>query len=195
MKKILLVSLAIIINFAANAQNYEEDEYYEEELPRVYLGLGVGLNSYTGILGLSANFRITELLYIQGGLGISAWGGRGSIGLRYDLKKDKGFIFGVMYTSSSGIADVDLDFTDASGNTDSHNMTLFSAQTLNLKSGYKWSIGQKYAFRIDFGYALALKDRPWQTNDGSRLSASSQQLMGILEPGGIIFGIGFDLGL
>jgi hypothetical protein len=105
MKKVLLLLAILAVSLQLNAQSgnyYEEEEFSTNDLPVLYLGIGTGTNSYTGLLGGSINYRVQNKLFIQAGLGLSTWGYRSSIGLRYDRGYDKGFTFGLGVANSSG---------------------------------------------------------------------------------------------
>ncbi len=193
MKKILLTLSILIVSLELKAQT---DEYYDpENRPKFYLGIGTGINTYTGLAGISADYNINKKLFVQGGLGLSTWGWRSSIGLRFDRAYRNGFTFGINYINSSGIDDIPIELETSNGDTREISMRLENAGAISFKAGYNWWIGERVIFNLNAGYAVALSNAPWTVKDGSSLSATSQQVLNLIAPGGIVFGLGFSFGI
>lgn len=193
MVKALLFLSIIFLSFELKGQT---NEYFDpEDRPRFYLGIGTGINSYTGLAGLSGNYIIDKKLFIQAGLGLSSWGIRTSIGLRYDQSYRNGLTYGINLVNSSGADDIDLELETTNGATRDINMRLERISTINIKTGYNWWFGKNNTFNINLGYSFAFKKQPWTVKDGSSLSVTSQQVLQLIAPGGIILGIGFTFGL
>lgn len=74
-------------------------------------------------------------------------------------------------------------------------MRFESVTTFNLKAGYNWWFGKYNTLNINLGYAVALKNQPWATNDGSTLSPFEQQVLQIISPGGLILEAGLTFGI
>jgi hypothetical protein len=193
MKRALLFFSFLILSLDLSAQ---EDKYYDpEDPPRFYLGLGTGINSYTGLAGISGNYIIDKTLFVQGSLGLSSWGIRTSIGLRYDQSYRNGLTFGVNLVRSSGINDIDMEFDSGNGSPNQVNLQFESVSTFNLKAGYNWWFGKYNALNINLGYALALKNQPWEVKDGSSLTQFEQQVLQLISPGGLIIEMGLIFGI
>jgi hypothetical protein len=193
MKRPILIFSLLILSLNLSAQ---ESKYYDpEDRPRFYLGLGSGINTYTGIGGISANYIIDNTLFAQAGIGISTWGIRTSIGLSYDQSYRQGLTWGVNLVRSSGIGDIDVEFQTSAGATQEVNMRFEGISTINLKMGYNWWFGEYNYLNINLGYAFALKNQPWAVKDGSQLSPTSQQVLQLLSPGGLILGIGISFAI
>lgn len=194
MKRVFLILIIIICSFELKAQ--EDGTYYEpDDRPSFYIGLGSGINSYTGLAGVTANYIIDKTLFVQGGLGLSSWGFRTSIGLRYDQSFRHGFTYGINLSRSSGIDDIDLTFDSGNGTTQEVNMRFESTTTFNLKAGYNWWFGKYNTLNISLGYAAAFKDQPWVVKDGSTLSPFDQQVLRLLSPGGIVLELGLTFAI
>jgi hypothetical protein len=73
-------------------------------------------------------------------------------------------------------------------------MKFYGAFTLNIKAGYNFKVGNNGTFYINLGYAVPFEQQPWNVKDGTSLSVTSQQVLEILAPGGLIFGTGFTVG-
>lgn len=194
MKKNLLILCIIIFSVELKAQ--EEKSYYEpDNRPKFYIGGGTGINSYTGLAGISANYIIDKTLFVQGGIGLSTWGIRTSIGLRYDQSYRHGFTYGINLSRSSGIRDIDIEFDSGTRSPNEVNMQFKSVSTFNLKAGYNWWFGKHNTLNINIGYAVAMKNRPWVVKDGSTLSQIDQAVLQLISPGGVIIEMGLTFGI
>ncbi len=193
MKKATFVLLVLFLSLELKAQT---GEYYDpEDRPQFYLGIGTGINSYTGLAGISANLIIDNKLFAQGGIGLSSWGFRTSIGLRYDQSYRNGFTFGVNYIHSSGVPEIELELENSNGGTKEVSMQLKSVGAINLKTGYNWWIGKRTIFNLNVGYSIPLQSEPWIVTDGSTLSPTSQEVLKLIAPGGILLELGFSFGI
>ena len=196
MKKLILVfALVLYGNLHLKAQ--ENSFYPEDNLPKFYLGIGTGINTYTGLLGISANYRVDDNSFFQTGAGLSTWGYRFSVGYRYHTNIRNGFYFGGAITHSTGIRDfvVELETTNSAPDTQEVLLDLINVQTINLKTGYNVAIGKATNIHFDVGYALPINSRPWEVKDGSTLTAVSETVLALIAPGGIILGLGINFGL
>ena len=193
MKKLLLVSIIIVSVLKINAQSGDNNK--SDSLPVVYLGIGSGINNYTGLIGLSVNLRAYDKIFLQGGIGIGSWGTKMTIGLRYDLSYKKGWSFGVGLSTCSGLKDFKTNLELQDGTTKEVLLDLNRANTLNLKATYNFMLGKNNNFYLDFGYALPLDASPWKVKDGSVISSTSNSVMAMVAPGGILLGLGFMFGL
>ena len=193
MKKTLLIIVVFTTFISAKAQstNYNKSD----SLPKFYLGIGTGMNSYTGLIGFSGNLRIYDRLFIQGGLGIGSWGGKMTIGLRYDLSYQKGWSYGIGFSSCSGLTDFKTELELASGEKQKVTMDCLQAYTINLKATHNWKLGKKNTFYLEGGYAIPLQSSPWRIKDGSVLSSTSIAVMKMIAPGGLLIGLGFTFAL
>jgi opacity protein-like surface antigen len=193
MRRALLTLIFLTILLNANAQSASSSN--RDSIPKVYLGVGVGLNNYTGLIGLSVNVRVYHKFFLQGGIGIGSWGSKMSIGARYDLSYKKGWSFGAGLSSASGLKDFKTNLEVKSGNKQDVQMDLLRANTLNIKATYFFRIGKRHNFYLESGYAVPLQSSPYTIKDGSVLSSTSKAAMDLAAPGGLIFGLGFTFGL
>lgn len=193
MKKTLLIIMFFATIYRVNAQSKNNSS--SDSLPKFYLGVGTGINSYTGLLGLSGNLRIYDKFFIQAGLGIGSWGTKMSIGLRYDMSYQKGWSYGIGFSSCSGLKDFKTNLELQSGVKKDVTMDCLRANTLNLKATHNWKLGKNNTFYLEFGYAIPLQSSPWRIKDGSIISSTSKSVMDMIAPGGLLIGIGFTFGL
>lgn len=191
MKSKFLIFLFLVSIISANAQ----DIIPTPKPPDVYLGIGTGLNAYTGFLGISGNLRLTKQSFFQAGLGLGSWGYKYSIGFGYDLTDNRRWALGAGLSYCTGLRNVDMEMEMYNGGTEPVKIYLKSAKTLNLKATHNWIIGRKNTFYVDMGYAVPLQTSPWEITDGSIVSENSRKALDLVSPGGVILGLGFTFGL
>ncbi len=191
MKRKILSLLFIVAIISVNAQDIE----MAPKPPDLYLGVGTGLNSYTGVLGISGNIRIVKKHFMQAGFGLGSWGYKYTVGLRHDLTYGRGWSFGAGVSHCTGLKSVELEMEQYSGDTKPVKVNLKSANTLNLKATHNWMIGKKNTFYVDLGYAVPLQQSPWEITDGSRISENARKALDLITPGGVILGLGLTFGL
>src|SRR5690348_16927838 len=117
MKKVLAVLLISIIVMKAEGQKTLHSDFHPspgntgsipssyDSLPRIYFGFSTGLNNYSGILGVGTDVRIYKPLFFRAGAGLSTWGYKVTVGIRYELKPGSGWVFGAGYSQCFGLKD------------------------------------------------------------------------------------------
>ncbi|MDP4271393.1 MAG: hypothetical protein Q8909_14920 [Bacteroidota bacterium] len=191
MKKVLLIAVCLFTVLIINAQNSKPKEY---TTPQFSLGLGSGINNYTSALGLSGNLKVAEKFFLQGGVGVGAWGSKYSVGIRYDLHQGSGWSYGFGYSQCSGAKNMDLTFNN-NGTTETYKLDLLEASTINLKATRNWMVGKSTMLYIDLGYAVPLQSEPWHVTSGPSMSDLGKTTLNLMSPGGIIVGTGITFGL
>jgi hypothetical protein len=168
-----------------------------EPLPKFALGLGTGINSFTGLIGISGNLKIADHFSLRAAMGLGGWGRKFSGGVSYDLHPWGGWSFGLGYSYCPGISGMKLSITDAYGNTQNITLDYLKASTVNLTTLYYFKIGKKSTIYLEGGLALQMETNPWRVTDGSTLTDEGKALLGILQPGGIVVlvGFGFTFGI
>jgi hypothetical protein len=161
----------------------------------VALGLGTGFNNLTALFGVSAKYRIIKKLSVQGGMGLGGWGYKFSIGLKYGEDFNGGWSLGIGYSVCPGENNIKVSMEDASGVSKEVTINYLTASTINLVAERSWKIGRKNTFYMDFGYAIAMQSTPWKVVDNTALSDASKSAIKMIQPGGIILGLGFNFGL
>ena len=135
---------------------------------------------------------ITERFLIRGGVGIGGWGGKVSLGFKLQDLMESGWGTGLGYSYCTGIQDVDLTLLDDNGVETMVNMTLNSAGSINFTINKNFLFKRGNVFYLESGYAIGVGSNPaYVVNDGSQLSADSELIMEILQPGGLIIAGGF----
>ena len=188
-KRIILLLLCLFLLTKLDAQDITENQ--TAEYPQAYLGFGTGFDNFTGLIGVSGTLKIHEKFSVRGGTGLSGWGFKNSIGIKYDLKETGGWSYCLGYSYSPGFKGIKMDNELESGGTREITVDYLSASTINLAVDRNWRIGKANIFFLEFGYAIPLQSNRWRVTDGSVLSSVSKSTLNILQPGGLILGVGF----
>ncbi len=198
MKKVFLtiaLSILVLITFS---QNKPATISPTDTLPYTYLGFGTGINNYVGILGVGADIRVHDKIFIRLGAGLGSWGYKYTAGIRLEHTYAKGWGFGASISFCTGLKNFKTDLETVSGNivsTKSVTLDLLQARTFNLTASHNWIIGKHNRFFLEFGYAILLDTNPYNVIDGSKLTDNAKTVLKMVQPGGIIIDIGFMFGL
>lgn len=189
LKRMTLLFLGALLFNQAFAQNVTENQTKSNH--PFYLGVGTGFDSFTGLLGVSGTLNVYDKLSVRGGLGISGWGYKSSIGLKYDLKETGGWSYCLGYSYSPGFEGIKMDAESESGVKREITVDYLSASTINLAFDRNWKIGKANIFYLELGYAIPLQTNRWRTTDGSATSSDNDLTLKLLQPGGLILSVGF----
>jgi hypothetical protein len=173
--------------------------YAQDGPRRVYLGVSTGLDNITGIVGPTLEFQFVPNLSVYGAAGLGSWGGKTSIGLRYYMNYPDGFAFNLGLSHATGLSEVSFDlqeeFVSGQSGNQMTRFKLLSANTVNVSALKHWLIGsrKRNRFYIEFGWAFPTEYDRYKTD--AALTVQGRQFMQILQPGGLILGVGFNFGL
>lgn len=199
-KVLLYIGLLMILALPVFSQAYDyptRETGPHESVPGGYLGLSSGINNFNGLLGINGELQIVKNLTIAGGAGIGGWGYKFAAAARYYIHYPKGFYFGIGYSTATGLKgfQTELETTRPGGN---HmvELNLNRANNLNFNASYQWRLGKRFRLGLDLGYSFPLQDKAWELVDNDVvLTETSEQVLEILTPGGIIIGFGFSIGI
>ncbi|MEO9474494.1 MAG: hypothetical protein ABJG41_03140 [Cyclobacteriaceae bacterium] len=168
----------------------------ENEPQAFYLALCSGIDNYTGLLGLGGQIPIQDKFVLRGGVGIGAWGGKLSAGVKYESLIEDGWGFGASYSHCTGIEGMVLTFDDGTGNPREIEMDLLPVGSINLTANRNWVFkGGDKLFYLEAGYAFGTGgSNYYEINDGSVLTADEELFMQIIRPGGLILAAGLLIG-
>jgi hypothetical protein len=193
------VTVVLVICLCVLAFGQDSEASPESETRSLYLGLGTGINAYTGLIGITGEFNVVKPVSIVGALGIGSWGTKSSIGLRFYPHYPNQWAFTVSYSHCSGIKDVDVkfeeDFVKGQDGSETYKVDLLSINTVNISAMKHWLIGKRKVNRIhvELGYAIPTSSDRYRI--GAELTDDGETFMRLLEPGGITIGTGFTFGL
>jgi hypothetical protein len=192
MKTFLFLIASVLMTVKVSSQIYAVQA--NAPVPGFYLGLGTGLESFSGVIGITGDFRVANNFFLRAGAGIGSWGGKLSFGIRNEAKTNNSIGYGVYISRATGLKDFTTSLETTSGTQDV-KLQLMPGFTLNPTISYKWLIHNLHRFFIEAGYAIPLQTDPWKVKDGSELTETSKSALRILSPGGFSFGLGFQFAL
>ncbi|SDL80670.1 hypothetical protein SAMN05421823_108160 [Catalinimonas alkaloidigena] len=199
-------SLLLLMSVCALwCSNPAQAQYYDEArsqtvlftAPDFYLGLGTGFNGPVGLIGPQAEYRFANKLTVAGGLGLGSWGYKMTGGVRFypSYPSKLAFNAGVSYCTGLPKFETELDTLNGPYRQGSEvTLRLKPTATFNLSGLYFWSLGKTTRLGVEFGYAFSLRDRAYETLDGSQLSYESALIMDLLQPGGLILALSLMFG-
>jgi hypothetical protein len=187
---IVIVSVLLTLETSAQATTWQANEIK----PDFYLGLGTGLESFSGVIGITGDFRVRDNFFIRAGAGIGSWGAKFSVGIRNEKKYVKSFGYGIYLSRVTGLKNFTTQMETTSGTQDV-KLDCMPGFTLNPTISYKWMIHNLHRFFIEGGYAIPLQTDPWKATDGSILTENSKIALRILQPGGFSLGLGIQFAL
>jgi hypothetical protein len=198
MKKINLTFLVFLFFTTAYSQT-EVNPFFKQEIvtPKAFLGLSTGLDNMVGLLGAQIDFVATEKLTLGGGLGISSWGYKYAVNLKFYPDGLYKYYFKVGYSQNSGLEEFETELELESGATEPVIMDLKPVGNLFFTAGWAWKMGKRNRFFLEGGYAFPLNtDDYYQLyDDNVRLSEMSEQVLRIMRPGGLVVCLGFNIAI
>ncbi|OGV49440.1 MAG: hypothetical protein A2017_00020 [Lentisphaerae bacterium GWF2_44_16] len=162
-----------------------------------YLGPGMGIDSPTGIIGLSVEAPIVKKFSAFGGAGIGFWGLKLAAGFNYYFKEAPlGSSVGVSYSFSTGDKNLELLMpVEPLSENEMITVNLLPAGSISLFYSHSWTLGKKGKFTLFTGYAVSLNKSPWEVVSNHTLDDISVMTLDLLKPGGIMLGMQFMLGI
>jgi len=202
MKSVITFMIAIVLCTTAIGQTnlnpyntYQSSKDYNPT--KAYIGFSTGINNMVGFLGVSLDAVINENVTIGGGVGLSTWGYKWELNLQYYPKGWRGFYMKGGYSQNSGLEDFEPEMELYGGSTEYVMMDLEPVGNAILAAGYAWKIGKYGKFYLEGGYAVPLVTGDYYTlhDESIRLSSTSEDVLRILRPGGIILALGVNIAL
>ncbi len=189
MRMFLVIIVAILLTVKTSAQT--DIQQLTVRIPQFYLGLGTGLESFSGVIGITGDLRLQNNFFIRAGAGIGSWGSKLSLGIRNEKKLGKSIGYGVYLSRAAGLKNFITPLETTYGTKDV-KLDLLPGFTLNPTISYMWLIHDLHRFFIEAGYAIPLQTDPWKVKDTSVLTETSKMAMRMLQPGGFSMGFGIQ---
>ncbi len=159
-----------------------------------YLGVGTGINNYSGLLGLEWEIPILPRLSIVGTLGLGGWGYKAGGSLQYYLREPQfGGALCLGFSNAFGGADVPLTLQDGTEAV----FDLRNAGTVNIAYLYNFRLGKRSKFVLGGGWAIPTSTTPYTVTSppGYTLSSTDREVMKVLQPGGLLLCVKFIFAL
>jgi hypothetical protein len=198
MKKITMALAILVISIPVFAQQMVRSKNVRTSCPKVYLGVSTGLESQGGLVGFTVDVPVASQVSVGGGLGISSWGTKLYAEGRYYFRPcQRGWAIGAGITHNTGLNNFHTELPSNYGGNISTTLDLHPV-TNGFVSGYHFfNLGRsgRHRFYLQAGYSFRLTDDNYTVVSGGPLSADARSVMTILQPGGIMLGLGFSFGI
>jgi hypothetical protein len=198
MKKAVWLFIFLLADLPSGGQNISEISGSDgtPEAPKLFIGLSSGLNNPGGSAGIFGEVFTGRHISISGSGGISPWGYKLTGGLYYYQYAPFGTYFNIGFSYLSGLDSkvfgLQVEGMDSLTNV---NFNLKPGYCINLIIGYQHKIWEETRIHLEIGYAIPLQHKPYiLKSSGIKLTDYSDQIMGLLEPGGILIDAGFSVG-
>jgi len=165
--------------------------------PTVYLGMSTGLNNMIGIFGPQLDVVLSDKFTGGTGIGISSWGLKWALNLKYYPKGYYQFYIKGGYSYNTGLKDFEVEMELISGKKQDVTMDLKPVGNIFFAGGYAWKIGEHNKFFIEAGHAISMKNSDYYElhNKKVKLSTTSQNVLRLMRPGGLIIAVGISFAL
>lgn len=185
---LLTASLAVMAQYSPTHKAVTPSNFY--------LDFSSGIDNHSGLLGIGFQMPFNSEIGLRGGLGFGAWGGKMSIGMKYQKYQQRGWGVGLGYSHCPGISDLYLDFEDQNGNTNQAHLELLQVGTLNFTVNRNWPVGDNLVFFMESGYAFYTGGSEYYRVKGSyQPNPNEEAVLRIMRPGGLILALGLLVGI
>ncbi len=180
------------------AQNVSDTVQPESNGPRVFLGGGMGINDYG--IGIGVQFPVVGPVLGYVDLGSGGWGNKIGIGASYYFDSFvKGPSFSAGVARAAGLEGLETELTvEPNSNKQTVELNCSDVYTLNLKYAYNVPLGRsnRNKFEMSIGYAVPFSsDNYTVVTPNVTLDKTSEGVMKMMEPGGLIVGAKFMFGI
>jgi hypothetical protein len=204
MKQFLLSLILTYAFFSANAQDTSRFSAPPPKtpLPTDYIGVGTGINSNVGIVGITYEHIFKEHIGTYVNLGIGGWGAKMGIGGRLYFRDALSGAVGINYSYVGGAKGVKSSLDVVENGKTVNKEIEFDAHpvnTLNISYLKFWRMGKRSRFNLELGYSVALNGKSEANytlkTPGVILTETSTKALNFTQPGGLIIAVGFTFGL
>ena len=203
MNKFLIAS--ILLGFLSIIAFSQEDGFYNnneqktietENTLKTFIGFGMGINNHCGMIGALVEFSPFKKFSFIGGAGLGGWGGKTALGMRYYNRGfPKKLFYGLAFTSAGGIQGYEMEMETTTSDSETVEINLNRANNIAITVGYQWMLFRNGRLNFEAGYSFPLQDKAYEVvTSGIELSETSEAMMQVLTPGGLIIGLAFSVG-
>jgi len=161
-----------------------------------FVGIGHGINAYTGMIGLMMEYPVDDhfSIFFAGGLG--SWGFKAGSGIAaYLIKPSNGPSISVGYCYAHGFKNYMTSLETTSGEYEYVTMILQPVNNIHAVFYYNIPIGRASKMMIGTGYSIKLRKNAWEITSNHNLTDNSKQMMSILQPGGPVISFAYCFGM
>jgi hypothetical protein len=199
MKRFVINMFLLFLLCVCSAQTYSQPHVDKKAItyhPKFFIGPGHGINAYTGLLGLTAEFPVDDhfTMFFSGGIG--SWGYKAGGGAAvYPVKINNGPSFSLGYVWVSGIRNYTVQLETITGEPEYVTLELKPLGNIQLLFNYNIPAGGSRKMTIGTGYSVKLHKNVYNIMSGHRLSDDGKQMMNLLQPGGLIMSFTYFFGI
>jgi len=161
-----------------------------------YLGLGTGINSPSGMIGLRLDAKVTEKLMLGVAAGIGSWGTKVSANAYFITPSNWCPMIGIGHTSGIDSIALEMGVQNKAG-FQQVPVQLKPVNVINLGVHKQWFTKRGNRLFLELGYSVNVTNSIYRELNPVKypLTAESRQLIRFMSPGGLIasFGVAFRL--
>lgn len=190
--------LIIACYLAANWNNFlfcQQFENIQQPVPKqhFFIGIGLGVNDYG--LGFILESPAINSFSFNVDAGVGGWGWKLGGSMNQYLSGDKHHELSLGYSYASGLKDFETDLSvEPSGENQNVKLDLLEVSTVNVIYTYNVAVGRASKIAFSAGYAICLTGDGYRVYSPVVLDRTSDMLLDIMKPGGIIVGIRLMIG-
>lgn len=166
-----------------------------------YLGIGTGINS-VGFIGLTYEHIFKDRFGVYTNLGLGGWGYKAGIGGRYYFRDAVSGGIAVNFSRALGANGIESELPVIQNGREVTRTIQYDANPVNvfnLSYVKFWRMGRNSRFNLEFGYSIPLNGKSESNytikTPGVTLAESAKNALVLVQPGGIVIGLGFTFGL
>ena len=182
-----------ILSTQAFTQTTNDSQPVEKKSPAFYIGIGTGVNSTTGLLGVKVEALVCPQILMGLGVGYGTWGPKASLNAYYQT--ESGWCPMIGFSRSAGLdsSKQNLKVIEKGVEIDKDVVMTYKAETLiNLGLQKQWFTQKGHRIYLELGYAFGFDSDPYILwTPGVKLTQKSNQAVRLMSPGGLIIGAGF----
>lgn len=195
---LLAVLLSVLVcNGQTDATGEGTQRVKKSRCAKAFFDLSTGLNNNGGLLGLGADYHVTEDISINAGLGaITSWGYKFYLGTKFYFKPcHKGWAIGCGATYSTGIPSYTTKMETMQGGSELVELRLLPQTNVMASAYHHWRLGRnKNRMYLQLGWSIPVATEKFRQISGNALTVNSASVLKFLAPGGLIVGLGFSFG-
>jgi hypothetical protein len=192
-KYILIACLLLSATVRADVDLLHQMHNDTSRVPTLIIGIGSGINSHHGLLGLHIEKPLGNQVGLFATSGLGGWGYKIGGGLSlYTKSPTSGISFtgGICY--STGLPEIVLDLDVQGGERRPVTLEMLPLYNVHLQMNYHIALWRIVRLTFSLGYSYNRSMNFYQILSNHTITSSSYELLKYLKPGGMT--LGFTLG-
>jgi len=197
MKSFILIACLLLASAVkADVGFIPEVQNDSSEVPRLILGIGSGINSHHGLLGVHIEKPLGNQVGLFAASGLGGWGYKIGGGLSlYTKSPTSGISFtgGICY--STGLPEIVLDLNVQGGERRSVTLALLPLYNVHLQMNYNVALWRIVRLTFSLGYSYNRSMNFYQILSNHTITSSSYNVLKYMKPGGMMLGVSLGFAL